>query len=59
MPYQMNIWLLYRKNTAEENVSQNLDWIHRKTRNYFIKEINWIDLMNKKYKEVFTALNHI
>ena len=50
----------YFENIAEENVSQefklkNID----ETRNYFIEEINRNELMSKKHKKIFTALNDI
>ena len=45
---------------VEENISQefrlkNID----ETRNYFLKEIEQNELMNKKHKKVCTALNYI
>ena len=50
----------YFKNMAEENVSlefrlRNID----ETRNYIIEEINQNQLMSKKHKKYFTALNYI
>ena len=45
---------------SEENISQefrlkNID----KTKNYLIEEINRNELMSKKHKKVYTALNYI
>ena len=45
---------------SEENISQefrlkNID----KTKNYLIGEINRNELMSKKHKKVYTALNYI
>ena len=45
---------------SEENISQefrlrNID----ETRNYLIEEINRNELMSKKHKNVFTALNYV
>ena len=55
----MNIYLL-QKHMAEENVSQEFRLknigVRRK---YFIEEINQNELMSKKHKKVWTALNHI
>ena len=39
---------------------KKLNWTNLdETRNYFIKEIDQNDLMNKKYKKIFTTLNYI
>ena len=49
-----------KTNTTEENIS--LDFRLRKideTRKFFTEEINQRDLMNKKHKKGFTALNYI
>ena len=43
------------KNIGQKFRLKNID----KTKNYFIKEINQIELISKKHKSVFRDLNYI
>ena len=40
---------------SKEFILKNID----ETRNYFIEEINKIDLMSKNYKKVFATLDYV
>ena len=45
---------------AEENLSEEFRFAYtEKLKNYFIKEIDQIELMHNKHKKLFTALNYI
>ena len=45
---------------VEENISQEFRLKHiNETRNYFLEEIEYNELMSKKHKKVCTTLNYI
>ena len=49
----------YFKNMADKNISQEFRRKNKdETRNYFIKEIDQNELMNKRHKKVCTTLNY-